>query len=83
MIRAKQRVVYEVESVAMYLARGGKITKCPPRSVNVPEWDVLGASIDSAAAPFVPNVETSSWSVGSTIANSIQESACGVVADEE
>ena len=64
------------ETIDEWLSRGHEITTCPPGvSAHVTEWDTLLGRVDNSPEPYCADVTVSSWSVGSSIADSITEAA--------
>ena len=62
------------EPIDEWLSQGNTITQCSPGvSAHVSEWATLAGRIDNAPAPYCENVDVSSWTVGSSVANSISE----------
>ena len=62
------------ETIDEWLSQGNAITQCSPGvSAHVSEWATLAGRIDNAPAPYCENVDVTSWTVGSSVANSISE----------
>jgi len=65
---------WQSEAIAAYLDRGGKITVCPGGvSGHVSEWDTLAGRIDNMPEPLCADVLISSWTVGNSVAGTIEE----------
>ena len=62
------------ETIDEWLSRGHEITTCKPGvSAHVTEWDTLAGRIDNCPEPLCADVTVSSWTVGTSVAGSINE----------
>jgi len=62
------------ETVDEWLSRGNDITTCAAGvSGHVSEWDTLPGRIDNCPEPLCADVNVSSWTVGTSVAGSINE----------
>jgi len=62
------------ETIDEWLSRGNVITTCKPGvSAHVTEWDTLAGRIDNCPEPLCADVTVSSWTVGTSVAGSINE----------
>ena len=62
------------ETIDEWLSRGHEITTCPPGvSAHVTEWNTLVGRIDNCPEPLCADVTVSSWTVGTSVAGSINE----------
>jgi len=62
------------ETIDEWLSRGNAITTCKPGvSAHVTEWDTLVGRIDNCPEPLCADVTVSSWTVGTSVAGSINE----------
>jgi hypothetical protein len=62
------------ELIDEWLSRGNAITQCAPGvSGHVSEWDTLPGRIDNCPEPLCADVNVSSWTVGTSVAGSINE----------
>jgi hypothetical protein len=62
------------ETIDEWLSRGNAITTCPPGvSAHVTEWNTLVGRIDNCPEPLCADVTVSSWTVGTSVAGSINE----------
>tara|TARA_R110000868_G_scaffold143263_5_gene361228 strand:- start:1771 stop:2019 length:249 start_codon:yes stop_codon:yes gene_type:complete len=78
------RKFVERESVSDFLARGGRIEKCPSlASHETFDWNTMVDRLDNSAPPLSTDVSVSRWSLGSDITFAIRESGMGTVPDYE